>query len=110
MDFYKTIYKHEIVFTINEKTINDSLVEKIISETKQNQKIGIDMKNVESVNSQLFTDYLLQNKFRLFNPKSEILVYLAIILKDGFLKSHINYKDFSQNKRELIRRKFIIAA
>ena len=64
------------------------------------------MSQVENVNSPVLVNYLLNNKIKLFNLKSEVLAYFALILKDGFLKSYINYSDFSQDKRELIKRHF----
>ena len=50
-----------------------------------------------------------QNKIKLFNPQSEVLTYLALVLKDGFLKTYINYSDFKNDKRELIKRHFLVA-
>ncbi len=67
------------------------------------------MSRVQSINSPILINQLLANKIKLFNPTSEVLAYLSIILKDGFLKSYINYSDFSENKRELIKRHFLIA-
>ena len=109
MSFLKAIHKKEIVFIINQKTVDDVLVKKIIETTSSNKKIGLDMQNVETINSSLLIEYLIQNKIKLFNPKSEILAYLSLVLKDGFLKSYINFSDFSNNKRELIKRHFLIA-
>ena len=109
MQFFKTIYKKEIVFVINEKIIDDSLACQIISQIPSKKRIGLDMSQVENVNSPVLVNYLLNNKIKLFNLKSEVLAYLALILKDGFLKSYINYSDFSQNKRELIKRHFLVA-
>ena len=57
----------------------------------------------------LYVDYLLQNKIKLFNLQSEVLTYFARILKDGFSKSFINYSDFKNNKRELVKRNFLVA-
>ena len=57
-----------------------------------------------------FAKYLLENKYKLYNIKSEILTYLAIVLKDGPLKSFMNREDFFENKRELIRRRFIVVS
>ena len=109
MRFFKTIYKKEIVFVINEKIIDDSLACQIISQIPSKKRIGLDMSQVENVNSAILIDCLLKNKIKLFNLKSEVLAYFALILKDGFLKSYINYSDFSQNKRELIKRHFLVA-
>ena len=67
------------------------------------------MSMVQNINSPLLVEYLLQNKIKLFNLQSEVLTYFAIILKDGFLKSFINYSDFKNNKRELIKRNFLVA-
>ena len=51
----------------------------------------------------------MKNKIKLFNLQSEVLTYFALILKDGFLKSYINYSDFKDDKRELIKRHFLVA-
>ena len=67
------------------------------------------MKNVQTIKSKKFIISLLENKFKLFNLKNEILTYLSIILKDGYLKSYINKNDFIKNKRELIKRRFLVA-
>ena len=109
MGFYKKEYENEIVFVINNKTVDDNIVTDIFCHIDCDKKIGFDLKNVENINSPLFIKKLLQGDFKLFNLKSEVLAYLALILKDGFLKSHINYFDFKENKRELIRRKLFVA-
>lgn len=109
MSFFRKNYKNETIFVINDEVIDDCCIAEIISEVSLNKKIGIDMKNVKNINSQHFVEYLLLNKIKLFNLKSEVLAYLSLILKDGFLKSYINYSDFSENKRELMRRKFFVA-
>jgi len=109
MPFFKTVYKDKIVFIINDEIIDDSLIKKIIKQSHAGKKTGLDMSNVQKVNSPLLIECLLQNKIKLFNLKSELLTYFAIILKDGFLKSYINCADFSENKRELIKRHFLVA-
>lgn len=109
MEFFKTIHKKEIVFFINTKIIDDNLINQIISQIQDDKKIGLDMSMVQNIDSPLLIKYLLQNKIKLFNLQSEVLTYLSIILKDGFLKSFINYSDFKENKRELIKRKFLVA-
>ena len=109
MNFRKTIYKNKIVFHIDQDFIDDNLTEKITSNIEQNKIIGIDMKNIQSINSPLLIKYLLEDKIKLFNLQSELLSYLALTLKDGFLKSYVNYSDFNSNKRELIRRRFLVA-
>ena len=85
------------------------LINQIISQIQDDKKIGLDMSMVQNIDSPLLIKYLLQNKIKLFNLQSEVLTYLSIILKDGFLKSFINYSDFKENKRELIKRKFLVA-
>ena len=109
MALKKTIYKNKIVFNIEQSFVDDVLVQKIIKNIDENKLNGIDMQNVLSINSPLLIEYLLKNKIKLFNLKSEVLAYLAITLKDGFLKSYINYSDFASNKRELIKRRFLVA-
>ena len=109
MQFFKTIYKNEIVFLINQEVVDDSLVHEILKNSSKNKKIGLDMSKVQNINSPVLINQLLANKIKLFNPKSEVLAYLSIILKDGFLKSYINYSDFKENKRELIKRRFLVA-
>lgn len=109
MGFCKTIYKNKIVFLIDKKNVDDTLVQKIIFQNSTNKKIGLDMKNVESVNSPLLIKCLIENKIKLYNLQSELLTYFAIILKNGFLKSYMNFADFSENKRELVKRHFLVA-
>jgi hypothetical protein len=67
------------------------------------------MVNVKTIKSQLFIKCLIENKFKLFNIQSETLAYLSLVLKDCFLKTHLNYQDFSENKREFIKRHFLVA-
>ena len=69
MGFSKQFTENEIVFIINDKILNDSLVKKIV-------------KNIKP--------------------------YLSLILKNGKLHSYMNFNDFKNNKRELIRRRFIV--
>lgn len=109
MGIYKTIYKNKIVFLINEKIVDDILIRKILSQISSDKKIGIDMKKVETVNSPLLIKCLIENKIKLYNLQSELLTYFAIILKSGFLKSFMNFADFSENKRELVKRHFLVA-
>ena len=105
MNFIKTIQNKEIVLVINKNNIDDDICNKILSKVKNSEKIGLDMKNVQNICSKKFIACLLNDEFKLFNLQSEVLTYLAIILKNGFLKSYINYEDFSKNKRELIKRR-----
>lgn len=109
MRFSKTIYENEIVFIIGDKKVDDFLACQIISQIPPKKKAGLDMSKVENVDSPILIDYLLKNKIKLFNLKSEVLAYFSIILKSGFLKSYINFSDFKNNKRELIKRNFLIA-
>lgn len=104
MEFFRAIYKKEIVFFIYKEVLDDSLLRKILSSAALNKKVGLDMKNVKVIESELFFDCLREDKFKLFNLNSEILAYLSIIFKSGFLKTFMNYKDFSNNKRELFKR------
>ncbi len=109
MGFLKQFSDSEIVYIIDDEVIKDSLIRKIVHDIEPNYKIGLDMKNVKSLSSSLFIKYLNNNKYKLYNLQSEILAYLSIVIKDGKLKSYMNFKDFKYNKRELVRRKFIIA-
>ena len=109
MSFLKQFSDNEIVYIIDDAIIKDSLVKEIVHDIKPNYKIGLDMKNVKSLNSSLFIKYLNDNKYKLYNLQSEILAYLSIVIKNGKLKSYMNFKDFKYNKRELIRRKLILA-
>ncbi len=108
MDFIETIQNKEIVFVINKKIIDDDFCNKIIDKIQDGKKIGLNMEKVQNICSKKFISYLIEDKFKLFNLQSEVLAYLAIILKDGFLKSYMNYEDFKKNKRELIKRHFLI--
>jgi len=108
MGFLKQFVDNEIVYIINDDVIEDSLVRKIMHDIKSKYKIGLDMKNVKSLCSSLFIKYLNDNKYKLYNLQNEVLLYLSITLKNGNLKSHMNFKDFKYNKRELIRRRFIV--
>ena len=109
MPYFKTKHKNNVVFVINQKTIDNELMQGILLDLGNSQKIGFDMTFVQNINSPILIKYLLEDKIKLFNLQSEVLTYLALILKDGFLKSHINFSDFKNNKRELINRHFLIA-
>lgn len=109
MYFYRTIYKNKIVFTLNANFIDDIIADEIIFFMGKSRKVGLDMRNVTKIKSQKFINYLLSNKFGLFNINYEVLIYLSLVLKDGFLKSYMNVEDFNSNKRELKRRHFLIA-
>ena len=60
MQFFKTIYKKEIVFVINEKIIDDTLACQIISQIPSKKRIGLDMSQVDNINSPILIDYLLK--------------------------------------------------
>lgn len=109
MQFFKTNFKNEIVFIINNKIIDDNLACEIINQIPPKKRVGLDLSKVQNIKSQILIKYLLNNKIKLFNPQSEVLAYLALILKDGFLKTYINYFDFKDDKRELIKRHFLVA-
>jgi len=106
---FKTINKKEIVFVIDDKKIDDNLACQIIKFIHPKKRVGLDMSKVENIDSPILIEYLLKNKIKLFNLQSEVLAYFALIFKDGFLKSYINYSDFKNNKRELIKRNFLVA-
>lgn len=110
MSFYitKNTLKSNI-FTIETEVINDSVVEELLTLKIKNKVLGLDMKNVVSIKSQKFVDYLLNNKVKLINLDSGVLAYLAIVIKDGFLRTYVSFNDFKENKRELIKRHFLIA-
>ena len=109
MQFNQAIHKKEIVFFINDNIVDDMLMLKIIENIPSNKKIGLDMSNVQNINSPILIKHLLENKIKLFNLQSEVLTYFSLILKDGFLKSYMNHSDFSKDKRELIKRRFLVA-
>ena len=104
MDLLKTKKRFNTVFQINKPIIDDFLTEKILKETSLSKKIGLDMSLVISIQSKLFIDNVLKDKFKLFNLKTEIILYLSLIIKNGSLKSYMNYNDFSKDKRELFKR------
>lgn len=108
MNITKTIYDNEIVFFVNKEIIDDSVVEKIISNSNKNKKIAIDLKKVKTIKSNFFIDCLIKNKFKLFNLESEVLTYLSLTLESGFLKSYLNYEDFHLNRREFVKRRFVV--
>jgi len=108
MNYLKNIQDGKIILTIKTKVVDDFLVGDILKNLKPKKRTGLNMKHVETINSQLFIDCLLSNKFKLFNLKDEVLLYLSFILKDGFLKSYMNIEDFKSDKRELIRRKLTL--
>ena len=101
--------KNKTIIFIKNKIINDKTTLDVLSKSK-NKKLGLDMSCVETINSNLFVESLLLNKFKLFNLKNEVLIYLSLILKENNLKSYVNEFDFQENKRELVRRKFFIAS
>ena len=101
--------KNKTIIFIKDKIINDCTVSDILKDFK-NKNLGLDMSCVDSINSKLFIENLLSNKFKLFNLKSETLAFLSLILQDSSLKSYINKTDFIDEKRELVRRKFFIAS
>lgn len=109
MSFSKKITKHDVTFIIEDECLDDVLIKKILLENTYSKRIGLDMSNVQNINSPLLIKCLTENKIKLFNLNSEVLTYFALILKDGFLKSYINYSDFSENKREFVKRHFLVA-
>lgn len=109
MQKFNANQRKEIVFVIDEKIIDNALANEILSKLPSNKKVGLDMKKVECISSQILIEYLLNNKIKLFNLQSEVLAYFSLIFKNGNLNSFVNYSDFKENKRELIRRNFLIA-
>ncbi len=109
MFFSKITGKKEIIFTINSSTVTDDTVDRIFDADAVLKKIGINMQHVSCIKSKKFIKCLIENKFRLYNLQNDVLVYLAIVLKDGFLKSHMSCEDLLENKRELVKRHFLVA-
>lgn len=108
MDFYKTTDKKEVVLVLDKEVIDNDFVKEILSQIDPNKRLGLDMSHVKTIKSFNFIKHLINDKFRLFNIQSEVLAYLSLVLGGGFLKSYVNQSDFSQNKRELIRRHFLV--
>ncbi len=108
MDFYKTTDNKEVVLVLDKEIIDNDFVDEIISQIDPKRRLGLDMSRVKTIKSFAFIKHLLNDKFRLFNIQSEVLAYLSLVLGGGFLKSYVNQSDFSQNKRELIRRHFLV--
>lgn len=100
--------ENKVTILIKNKTIDDNVVNGILFEFKD-KTLGLDMSYVNTVNSKLFIENILSDKFKLYNTKSEVLSYLSLILKENNLKSYMNKSDFERDKRELIRKKFLIA-
>lgn len=100
--------KKEIIYVVNEKVVDDFLACQILSNVSLDKKIGLDMKKVESIKSPILIEYMLENKVKLFNLQSEVLAYFSLIFKSGHLKSFMNFTDFKENKRELVKRNFLV--
>lgn len=106
--FTKSINKKDIIFCIQDSVLSDKTIQKILACNLSGKRIALDMKKVDSINSELFLDCLKNKKFKLFNLSTELLVYLSLIFKNGFLHSFMNYADFSLNKRELFKRRLSV--
>ena len=100
--------KNKTIFLINREIIDDGFVDLFIKSIKNFSNIGLNMTKVKTIKSKKFIELLLSDKFKLFNLRNEVLIYLSIIIKNGFLKSYSNENDFILNKRELMRRKFFV--
>ena len=100
--------KNSTVFLIKCETIDENFMTQFISKINSFSNIGLDMKNVKSIKSKKFLELLLSDKFKLFNLKNEVLVYLSLVIKNGFLKSFLNEEYFKSNKREFIKRGFVV--
>ena len=94
------------IYKIDEETIDDKSAKKILQKISKIKKPLLDMGMVKNIKSKLFIKYLLEDKFKLFNLENDLLIYLAIVLKGGFLKTYMSALDFASQKRELIRRRF----
>jgi len=108
MQFFKSDDKKETILFVNKKNIDDKTAREILKFTSSKKRVGLDMSKVETIQSENFISYLNENKFKLFNLKSELLAYLSLIFNGGFLKTYVLKEDFSQNKRELIMRHFFV--
>ncbi len=108
MGFLKQFIENKIVYIISEEIVDDTLIDSIAEDINLKHKVCIDMKNVKSLNSPKFIKYLNSNMYKLCNLQNEVLTYLAIVIKDGKLKSYMNFNDFKDDKRELIRRRFVL--
>lgn len=106
------IFANKALIKINDEIINDALVnnikEVIALKNLEDKKIAFDMSCVKTVNSRLFLENLLNNEFKMFNLQSEILAYFYMVLKNNFLNIYLSKKDFLLNKREFIKRNFLI--
>ncbi len=110
MKFFKIKkQKNKTIFLINCEIIDQNFMTEIEKHIKPDSKIGLDMKNVKTIKSNKFIEFLLKDKFKLFNLKNEVLIYLFLIMKNGFLKTYLSENDFRFEKREFIKRRFQVA-
>ncbi len=100
--------KNAVIFLINCEIIDDYFMTDFEKNINSSDRIGLDMKNVKTIKSFKFIKLLGLNKFKLFNLSSEMLAFIMLISKGGYLKAYVNEQDFNQNKREFIKRKFLI--
>lgn len=100
--------KKEAFFCVENKVVDDFVTIELLEKLEQREFLALDMTCVEEIKSSKFIKALLENKFRMVNLQVEVLAYLSLVLKDGFLKTYINKNDLINNKRELLRRRFLI--
>lgn len=100
--------KNKTIFSINCEIIDENFMTSLYSTVNSFSNIGLDMKKVKTIKSKKFIELLLSNKFKLFNLQNDILTYLLLIMDNGFLKSYLNESDFHLDKREFIKRRFLV--
>lgn len=101
--------KNKTIFSINCEIIDENFMTIFNHAAESFSNVGVDMKNVKTVKSKKFIELLASNKFKLFNLQNEILIYLLLIMDNGFLKSYLNESDFHLDKREFVKRRFLVA-
>ena len=94
--------KKEAFFCVENKVIDDFVTIELLEKLEQKEFLALDMACVEEVKSSKFIEALLENKFRMVNLQVEVLAYLSLILKDGFLKTYINKNDLINQHLTLI--------
>lgn len=100
--------KNKTILSINCEIIDDDVMIKLNDIIDKFSNIGLDMKMVKTIKSKKFIKLLKADRFKLFNLQNQILTYLMLITKNGFLKSYLNEIDFCKDKREFIKRRLLI--
>lgn len=103
--FTKKIGKSTIV-KVDSKTFNCRCVKKLANKMKQ-QNIALDCTGIDILSETAVVELIIENNIALCNACAGLIQQISLLNTKKFPRLYMSSDDFINNKRMLIRRKFV---